>query len=86
MFCTVSRQLSPLQAVSPIPLPGITLANFASRHATEWFHISREKLCYQSQFLPPSQVAITMDYRHQGRVRLCHIMGMLLVIDRVCRF
>jgi hypothetical protein len=51
-------------AVPIIPLPGISLSNFASRHAAEWFHISREKLCYQSQFLPPSQVAITLVYRH----------------------
>src|SRR4029434_1953342 len=51
-------------AVPIIPLPGITLANFASRHVEQWFHISRAKLCYQSQFLPPSQVAITLDYRY----------------------
>ena len=38
-FFTVSRQLSPRQAVSPITLPGITLPGFASRHGAERFHI-----------------------------------------------
>ena len=38
-FFTVSRQPSPRQAVSPITLPGISLAGFASRHAEVWFHI-----------------------------------------------
>jgi hypothetical protein len=28
-----------------IPLPGITLPGFASRHAAEWFHRSTETLC-----------------------------------------
>ena len=51
-------------AVPIIPLPGISLSDFASRHAVEWFHISREKLCYRSQFPPPSQVAITVVYRY----------------------
>jgi hypothetical protein len=32
-----------------IPLPGITLPDFASRHAAAWFHISPEKRCYQTQ-------------------------------------
>jgi hypothetical protein len=35
-----------------IRLPGISFPGFASGHAAEWFHISTEKLCYQSQFLP----------------------------------
>ena len=39
--------------------------------------------CREPLNINMSQVAITMDYRHQGRVRLCHIMGMLLVINRV---
>jgi len=51
-------------AVPIIPLPGISLSDFASRHAVEWFHISREKLRYRSQFPPPSQVAITVVYRY----------------------
>jgi hypothetical protein len=38
-------------AVSISPLPGLTLPSFASRHASEWFHRSTAKLCYQSQFL-----------------------------------
>jgi hypothetical protein len=42
---------TPYPCVVPIiPLPGIRLANFASRRAAEWFHIRTEKLCYQSQF------------------------------------
>src|SRR4029450_6979742 len=62
-----NRGGSLLSQTSPVPiirLPGITLANFASRHVEQWFHISRAKLCYRSQFLPPSQVAITLDYRY----------------------
>src|SRR4029453_4193999 len=62
-----NRGGSLLSQTSPVPiirLPGITLANFASRHVEQWFHISRAKLCYQSQLLPPSQVAITLVYRH----------------------
>src|SRR4029453_15776052 len=61
--------LSQTSPVPIIPLPGITLANFASRHVEQWFHISRAKLCYQSQFLPPSQVAITLVYRYQPPAR-----------------
>jgi hypothetical protein len=41
-------------AVPIIPLSGITLPGFASRPAAEWFHISTEKLCYQSQLLSSS--------------------------------
>jgi hypothetical protein len=48
-----------LCVVLRITLPGITLSDFASRHAAEWFPISTDKLCYQSQFPPPSEVAIT---------------------------
>ena len=32
--------------------------------------MSTEKLCYLSQFLPPSQVAITVVYRHQLEARV----------------
>ena len=63
--CNLSLLYTTYPCVVPIiPLPGITLANFASRHVEQWFHISRAKLCYQSQLLPPSQVAITLDYRY----------------------
>jgi hypothetical protein len=44
-------------AVPIIPLPGITLLNFASRHATEWFHRRTEKRCYQSQVFPHQRVS-----------------------------
>src|SRR5919204_3441780 len=50
MFCTVSRQLSPLQAVSPIPLPGTPPPGFASRHGQEWFHIRQKKKCCRNRF------------------------------------
>jgi hypothetical protein len=46
-----STSVQPSSAVLIIPLPGIRLLVSASRHAAEWFHISTEKLCYQSQFL-----------------------------------
>jgi hypothetical protein len=46
-----STIVQPSSAVLIIPLPGIRLLVSASRHAAEWFHISTEKLCYQSQFL-----------------------------------
>jgi hypothetical protein len=39
-------------AVPIIPLPGITLSGFASRHAAAWFHMRTEKLGYQSQLFP----------------------------------
>jgi hypothetical protein len=50
-------------AVPIIPLPGITLASFASEHAAEWFHISTEKLCYQSQFLIGSSSLSVLNTR-----------------------
>jgi hypothetical protein len=57
MFCTVSRQLSPLQAVSPIPLPSLTPSSFAFRHVAVWFHIRTEKRCYQSQLFTLHRVS-----------------------------
>jgi hypothetical protein len=48
-------------AVPIIPLPGISPPDFASRHVAEWFHISREKHCYQSQFLPLPISDTTLD-------------------------
>jgi hypothetical protein len=59
-----------LPSVVPIiPLLGITLPGFASRHAAKWFYISTEELCSQSQLLPLPQVAIILDYRPHASVR-----------------
>src|SRR5262249_959682 len=33
-----------------IPLPGISLPGFASRHAKEWFHIRQKKRWYRNRF------------------------------------
>ena len=44
-------------AVPIIPLPGLTLPGFASRHAAEWFPIRTEKPCYQSQLFPLHRVS-----------------------------
>ena len=46
-------------AVPISPLPGISLAGFASRHVAEWFHRSPEKRCCQSQFLMIGRVVYT---------------------------
>jgi hypothetical protein len=43
--------------VSIIPLPGITLPSFASRHVAAWFHIRQTKLCYQSQLFTLQRVS-----------------------------
>ena len=47
-----------------IPLPGITLPGFASRHAAEWFHRSTETLCYQSQLFPLQRVGRVVYTKH----------------------
>jgi hypothetical protein len=57
---TLSTQ--PPSVVPIITLPGISLSGFASRNAVEWFHISTAKLCYQNEFFPLPQGAITLEY------------------------
>jgi len=49
-FSTVSRQLSPLQAVSPIPLPGTTLLSFRLWKWGGWFRIKLVGNCYRNRF------------------------------------
>jgi hypothetical protein len=39
-----------------IPLAGIALPGFASRHVAEWFHRRTETLCYQSQLFTLQRV------------------------------
>ena len=53
----------PVLAVQIIPLPGITLPGFASRHAAEWFHIRQKKRCYRSRF---SQRLKTLRFLRHG--------------------
>jgi hypothetical protein len=45
------------RAVPIIPLSGISLPDFASRHVAEWFHIRTEKLYYQSQLFTLQMVS-----------------------------
>jgi len=37
-------------AVLIIPLPGITIPDFASGHKGEWSHIRQKKKCYRNRF------------------------------------
>jgi hypothetical protein len=49
-MCNLPLLYTTCRCVVPIiPLPGTTLPGFASRHVEQWFHISTQKLCYQSQ-------------------------------------
>src|SRR4029434_10957581 len=68
--CNLSLLDNPCPCAVPIiPLPGISLLSFASRHVTEWCHRSTEKRSDQSQCLPSlSSSGLSLS----SRARLCH--------------
>ena len=69
-FFTVSRQLSPRQAVSPITLPGTAPPTLRLDSQWKWYHIRTEKLCYQSQFFPSPPSSDTLRVSSQGWSRV----------------
>src|SRR6516165_8975196 len=63
----------PSSVVPIIPLPGISLSAFASRHAADWFHRRQKTRCYRNHFSQRLKILRFLRLQRDQRLTLWYI-------------